>query len=45
MDNHDGVVTHLDPDILGLKSGGPWETLLWTKQVEVMDSQLSYLKS
>ena len=27
-DNHDGVVTHLDPDILGLKSGGPWETLL-----------------
>ena len=25
-DNHDGVITHLEPDIL--KSSGPWEVLL-----------------
>ena len=22
-DNHNGVITHLEPDILGVKSGGP----------------------
>ena len=22
-DNHDGVITHLEPDILAVKSGGP----------------------
>ena len=33
-DNHDGVITHLEPDILK-----------WTKLVEVMESQLSYFKS
>ena len=24
-DNHDGVITHLEPDILVTKSSGPWE--------------------
>ena len=43
-DNHDGVITHLEPDILecevkwGLGS-------ITTKIVEVMEFQLSYLKS
>ena len=35
-DNHDGVVTHLEPDIL--------EASLQTKLVEVMEFQLSYFK-
>ena len=43
-DNHDGMITHLEPDILECPSG-PWEALLKTKRVEVMQFQLSYLKS
>ena len=39
-DNHDGVITHLEPDIL--KSSGPQEASLQTKLVEVMEFQLSY---
>ena len=27
-DNHDGVVTHLEPDIRSVKSSGPQEALL-----------------
>ena len=27
-DNHDGVITHLEPDILIVKSSGPQEALL-----------------
>ena len=27
-DNHDGVITHLEPDILDVKSSGPQETSL-----------------
>ena len=42
-DNHDGVITHLEPDIL--ESCGPQEALLQTKLVEVMEFQLSYFKS
>ena len=43
-DNHDGVITHLEPDIL------EWEVKwalgsLTTKLVEVMEFQLSYFKS
>ena len=34
-DNDDGVITHLEPDILECEA----------KLVEVMESQLSYLKS
>ena len=39
-DNHDGVITHLEPDIL--ESNGP---SLQTKLVELMEFQLSYFKS
>ena len=45
VDNHDGVLTHLEPDILDVKSSGPQEALLGTKLVEVMEFQLSYFKS
>ena len=44
-DNHDGVITHLEPDILAVKSGGPYEASLRTKLVEVIEFQLSYFKS
>ena len=37
-DNHDGVITHLEPDILEWK-------VSQTKLVEVMEFQLSYFKS
>ena len=43
-DNHDSVVTHLEPDSWGVKSSGPQEASLCTKLVEVMEFQLSYLK-
>ena len=47
-DNHDRVITHLDPDVLDWEV--KWETLtsetlLRTKLVEVMKFQLSYFKS
>ena len=41
-DNHDGVITHLEPDILECQV--KW-ALLWTKLVEVMEFQLSYFRS
>ena len=41
-DNHDGVITHLEPDILECEV--KWASLR-TKLVEVMEFQLSYLKS
>ena len=44
-DNHDDVITHLEPDILKWKSSGPWKALLRTKLVEVMEFQLSSFKS
>ena len=28
QDNHDGVITHLEPDILNVKSSGPWKASL-----------------
>ena len=40
-DNHDGVITHPEPDILECEV--KWA--LQTKVVEVMESQLSYSKS
>ena len=40
-DNHDGVITHLEPDIWNLKSSGPEEASPWTKLVEVMKLQVS----
>ena len=36
-DNHDGVVTHLEPDILECEINGPLEVSLQTKLVEVME--------
>ena len=42
-DNHDGVITHLEPDILEYKV--TLETSLQTKLVEVMELHLSYFKS
>ena len=44
-DNHDGVVTQLEPDILDTKSSGSYEVSLGTKQVEGMEFQLNYFKS
>ena len=47
-DNHDGVITHLEPDILGCEvkwALGSITTSVQTKLVEVMEFQLSYFKS
>ena len=43
-DNHDGVITHLEPDILECEVKWTLEASLWTKPVEVMEFQLSYFK-
>ena len=40
-DNHDGVITHLEPDILECEV--KWAFI--TKLVEVMEFQLNYFKS
>ena len=45
LDNHDGVITHLEPDILVCEVKWPQEALLTNKLVEVTEFQLSYLKS
>ena len=44
QDNHDGVITHLEPDILECEVKGALESIT-TKLVEVMEFQLSYFKS
>ena len=44
-DNHDGVLTHLEPDILECEVKWAQETSLQTKLVEVMEFQWSYFKS
>ena len=41
LDNHNGAVTHLEPDVWSTKSSGAQEALLPTKLVEVMEFQLS----
>ena len=43
--NHDGMITHLEPDILGCTVKWALEALLQTKLVEVMEFQFSYFKS
>ena len=43
--NHDGVITNLEPDILECKVKWTFEASLWPKLVEVTEFQLSYLKS
>ena len=44
-DNHDDVMTHLEPDILECESSEQQEASLQTKLAEVMEFQLSYFKS
>ena len=44
-DNHEGVVTHLEPDILECEVKWALGSILWTKLMEVMEFQLSYFKS
>ena len=44
-DNHDDVLTHLEPDILECKVKWTLEASLHTKLVEVREFQLSYFKS
>ena len=45
-DNHDGMITHLEPDILECKVGWALGSIsLQTKLVEVMEFQFSYFKS
>ena len=44
-DNHDGVITHLELDILECEVKWALETSLRTKLVEVMEFQLSSFKS
>ena len=43
-DNHDGVTTHLEPDILECEFKSDLGSIT-TKLVEVMEFQLSYFKS
>ena len=43
-DSHDGVITHLEPEILECEVKWPQEALVQTKLVEVMEFQLSYFK-
>ena len=45
-DNHDGVITHLDPDILECEVKWAFRKHLYEEKVlEVMEFQLSYFKS
>ena len=45
QDNHGGVITHLEPDILQCEVKWALEASLRTKLVEVMEFQLSYFIS
>ena len=44
-DNHDGVITHLEPSILECEVNWALEYFTTNKLVGVMDFHLSYLKS
>ena len=44
-DNHDSVITNLEPDILECEVKWALESIIRTKLVEVMEFQLSYSKS
>ena len=43
--NHNGMITHLEPNILEWEVRWALESITWTKLVEVMEFQLSYFKS
>ena len=45
QDNHDGVITHLEPDILECEVKWALENITTKKVVEVMEFQLSSSKS
>ena len=45
QDNNDGVITHLEPDILECEVKWALESIIRTKLVEVMEFQLSCFKS
>ena len=45
LDNHDGVITHLEPDILECEVKWVLEASVVTKLMEVMEFQCNYLKS
>ena len=44
-DNHDGVITHLEPDILECEVKWALGSITMNKIMKVMEFQLSYLKS
>ena len=44
-DNHDGVISHLEPDILEYDVKWVLESITITKLVEMMEILMSYLKS
>ena len=44
-DSHDGVITHLEPDILECKVKWALGRITTKKLVEMMEFQLSYFKS
>ena len=44
-DNHDGVITHLEPDILECEVKWALRSITTNKVSEVMEFQLSYFKS
>ena len=44
QDNHDGVITHLEPDILECEVKWALESIT-TKLVNVIEFQLNYFKS
>ena len=45
QDNHDGVITHLESDILECEVKRALESITRIKLVEVMEFQWSYFKS
>ena len=45
QDNHDGVITHLEPDILECEVKRALESITTNKVSGVMEFQLSYFKS
>ena len=45
LDSHNGVITHLEPDILECKVQWALGSVTLNKLVEVMEFQLSYFKS
>ena len=44
-DNHDGVITHLEPDILEREVRWALGSITTTRLMEVMEFQLSYFTS